>query len=197
VSLRGQAAEIVVELAFLDNRGGWGVRSLRTTTSKGPAMRYAEILSRGGRRPLLPDAARAHAAYCPAHRGVSRRRFLQGAAGLTGVAVTLGSSVRLNGAVAGPPGLGLVTPIPATLNLGGEEFHVQAPPFTGVDSDPSSVFDFRGAAGLAFISGECERTNRRTGETRTLPYSFNDMRFMQGVFQGRDGHVRNATFVFT
>jgi hypothetical protein len=30
-----------------------------------------------------------------------------------------------------------------------------------------------------------------------LPYSFNDMRFMQGLFRGRDGHVREATFVFT
>jgi hypothetical protein len=161
-------------------------------------MRYAEILSQRGRAHLPQDAARAHAAHCPIHRpAVSRRQFLQGAAGLTGVAVTLGSSARLHGAVAGPLGLGLVTPIPTTLNIGGEEFHVQAPPLTGVDSDPSSVFDFRGAAGIAFISGECERTDRRTGETRTLPFSFNDMRFMQGVFQGRDGHVRNATFVFT
>ena len=46
---------------------------------------------------------------------------------------------------------------------------------------------------IAFV----ERTDRRTGEMRTLPYAFNDMRFMQGRFEGRDGHVRNATFVFT
>ena len=41
-----------------------------------------------------------------------------------------------------------------------------------------------GAAGIAFISGTVERTDRKTGETRVLPYLFNDMRFMQVVFRG-------------
>jgi hypothetical protein len=161
-------------------------------------MRYAEILSQNGIRPTLRSAARAHAAHCPIHRaGVSRREFLQGAAGLTAFAATLGSSVsRVEGAPGGP-GIGLVTPIPTTLTIAGEEFHVQAPPFTGADSDPSSVYNFEGTAGIAFISGLVERTDRKTGETRTLPYVFNDMRFMQGRFEGRDGHVRDATFVFT
>ena len=161
-------------------------------------MRYAEILSQSGIPPILRDALRAHAARCPVHRaGVSRREFLQGAAGLTAFAATLGSSVsRVEGAPAGP-GKGLVTPIPTTLSVGGQEIHVQAPPFTGVDSDPSTVYNFDGTAGIAFISGLVERTDRRTGETRTLPYSFNDMRFMQGRFEGRDGHVRDATFIFT
>jgi hypothetical protein len=113
------------------------------------------------------------------------------------LAATLGSSVsRVEGAPA-QPGIGLVTPIPTTLPLFGQEVHVQAPPFTGADSDPSSVYDFQGAVGIAFISGLVDRTDRKTGETRTLPYAFNDMRFMQGQFVGRDGHVRNATFVFT
>ena len=74
---------------------------------------------------------------------------------------------------------------------------MQAPPFTGADSDPSSVYDFQGTVGIAFISGFVDRTDRKTGEKRTLPYAFNDMRFMQGRFEGRDGHVRDATFVFT
>ncbi len=74
--------------------------------------------------------------------------------------------------------------------------HVQAPPFTGLDSDPGTVYNFEGAAGLAYISGEVDRTDRRTGETRTLPFLFSDMRFQQGVFKGRDGHVREATFAF-
>jgi hypothetical protein len=161
-------------------------------------MRYAEILSQSEIRSTLRDAARAHAAHCHIHRaGVSRRQFLQGAAGLTAFAATLGSSAsRAEGAQAGP-GIGLVTPIPTTLSIAGEDFHVQAPPFTGVDSDPSSVYNFEGTLGIAFISGLVERTDRKTGETRTLPYAFNDMRFMQGRFEGRDGHVRGATFVFT
>ena len=97
-------------------------------------------------------------------------------------------------AEAAAPGIGLALPIPATLDLLGEDFHVQAPPLTGVDTDPATVNNFQGAAGIAFISGTVERTDRKTGETRVLPYLFNDMRFMQGVFRGRDGHERDATF---
>ncbi len=156
-------------------------------------MRYVEILSQ---RTHPPQPARAHAARCPVHRmAVSRRQFLQGAASLTAFAATLGPS-RADAALKGP-GIGLVLPIPTTLNIFGQEFHIQAPPFTGADSDPSSVYNFEGAAGLAFISGSVQRINRKTGESRILPYLFNDMRFMQGRFEGRDGHVRNATFVFT
>ena len=96
---------------------------------------------------------------------------------------------------AAAPGIGLALPIPATLDLLGADFHVQAPPFTGVDTDPSTVYNFQGAAGIAFISGMVERTDRKTG-ARVLPYLHNDMRFMQGVFRGRDGHERRATFGF-
>ena len=160
-------------------------------------MRYAEILSQKGISPTL-QAARVHAAHCPIHRaGLSRREFLQGAAGLTAFAATLSSVSRVEGAAAAAPGIGLVTPIPWTLEIAGQQFHVLAPPFTGADSDPSTVYNFQGSAGIAFISGAVERTNRRTGERRTLPYAFNDMRFMQGRFEGRDGHVRDATFAFT
>ena len=160
-------------------------------------MKYAEILSPRA-LPTLQAAARAHAAHCCFHRtSVSRRQFLQGAATLTTIAGALGSSVSPVEGGQKSPGIGLVTPIPATINIAGEEFHVQAPPFTGADTDPSSVYNFDGITGIAFISGAVERTDRKTGQTRTLPYSFNDMRFMQGRFEGRDGHVRDATFVFT
>ena len=147
------------------------------------------------RRTLLQRAARAHAARCPLHaRGVSRRQFLQDAAGVAAFAATLASSraEALQG-----PGIGLVLPIPTTLDIFGQDFHVQAPPFTGADSDPSSVYNFEGSVGIAFISGVVQRRNRKTGESQTLPYVFNDMRFMQGRFEGRDGHVRAGTFVFT
>jgi hypothetical protein len=127
---------------------------------------------------------------------VSRRQFIQVAGGLTALAAAVPAASRAQ-VVNGGPGIGLVTPIPTTLSIFGQDFHVQAPPFTGVDSDPSSVYDFRGVVGIAFISGTVDRTDRKTGETRTLPYSFNDMRFMQGEFTGRDGHVRSATFAFT
>jgi hypothetical protein len=161
-------------------------------------MKYAEILSESAARPGLRRAARTHAAHCRIHGPrVSRRHFLQGAAGLTAFAAALRPSSSRAQPVRGGPGIGLVQPIPATLDIFGQDFHVQAPPFTGADTDPSSVFNFMGTAGIAFISGTVDRTDRKTGETRTLPYSFNDMRFMQGQFQGRDGHVRDATFAFT
>lgn len=146
-------------------------------------------------RTRLQRAARAHAARCPLHSmEVSRRQFLQDAAGLAAFAATLGSSraEALQG-----PGIGLVLPIPTTLDIFGQQFHVQAPPFTGADSDPSSVYNFEGSVGIAFISGSVKRRNRKTGESQTMPYVFNDMRFMQGRFEGRDGHVRAGTFVFT
>jgi hypothetical protein len=156
-------------------------------------MNYGEILSRRA------SFGTRNAARAMAHRhlhpgGVSRRLFIQQAAGAAAAGAVIGSPRRAD---AGGPGIGLVVPIPTTLPVFGEEIHVQAPPFTGPDSDPSTVFDFRGSAGIAFINGTVQRTDRRTGESRMLPYSFNDMRFMQGRFRGTDGHVRGATFVFT
>jgi len=130
---------------------------------------------------------------------LSRRGLLKGAAGaaLAGAAVGSGLFDPLGVQAAGPPGIGLVEPIPATLEFFPGVFrHVQAPPFTGLDSDPGTVYNFEGAAGLAYISGEVDRTNRKTGETRTLPFLFSDMRFQQGVFIGRDGRTREATFAF-
>jgi hypothetical protein len=144
-------------------------------------------------RPALQRAARAHALHCPFQStGVSRRHFLQSTAGLAAFAATLGSSRTVEA-----QGIGLVVPIPSTLEIFGEQFHVLAPPITAVDDDPSTVFNFEGSVGLAFISGTAHRTNRKTGESQTMPYMFNDMRFMQGRFVGRDGHARNGTFAFT
>jgi hypothetical protein len=119
-------------------------------------------------------------------------------AGVAAGAAVLGSDLLRPGAVgAASPGIGLAEPIPATLEFFPGAFgHVQAPPLTGVDTDPSTVTNFQGAAGIAFVSGLVERRNKRTGEVRTLPFSFTDMRFMKGVFRGRDGHQRNATFAF-
>jgi hypothetical protein len=143
-------------------------------------------------RDARPRAARAHAAHCPFANEISRRHFLQRAAALTAFSATLGQTRALEA-----QGIGLVLPIPTTLDIFGQQFHVLAPPLTAVNDDPSSVFNFDGAVGIAFISGTAQRTDRRTGASQTMPYLFNDMRFMQGRFVGRDGHTRNATFAFT
>ena len=60
-----------------------------------------------------------------------------------------------------------MTAIPTTLDIFGQDFHVQAPPFTGVDSDPSSVYNFEGSVGIAFISG-LARGSAANGESQTL-----------------------------
>jgi hypothetical protein len=93
------------------------------------------------------------------------------------------------------PGIGNVLPIPSTLSpFPGVEIHVQAPPFTGVNTDPSTVWNFQGASGITFVDTSVTRTNRKTGEQQVLPSTFNHMTFMQGIYVGRDGHVREGTF---
>jgi hypothetical protein len=160
-------------------------------------MRVDRIISGELRRATADGASVCHAGHRHAASLISRRRFLQATAGATAFGALGGPSALVaDTAHAAAPGIGLALPIPATLDLLGADFHVQAPPLTGVDTDPATVNNFQGAAGIAFISGTVERTDRKTGETRLLPYLFNDMRFMQGVFRGRDGHERNATFAF-
>jgi hypothetical protein len=127
---------------------------------------------------------------------MSRRRFLQGAAGVSAVGAAVGSGLFRPLAAAAAPGVGLVEPIPTTVEFfPGVESHVLGPPtLLGPDSDPATVYNFQGTTGLAYINGMCARRNRKTGETATLPFNLADMRFMEGVFRGHDGHVRGATF---
>jgi hypothetical protein len=92
------------------------------------------------------------------------------------------------------PGIGNVLPIPTTVEVFGEEIHVQVPPFTGVDTDPSTVWNFHGASGIAIMDTSVTRTNRKTGKQRVLPSTTNHMSFMQGMYIGRDGRMREGTF---
>lgn len=146
-------------------------------------------------RPIAPSVSEGqwHA------RGWSRREFLRTAAGAAAVGAAASAGlIRPGGAIAGGPGIGLVEPIPTTVEFfPGVQSHVLGPPVLfGPDSDPATVNNFQGASAIAFISGTCERRNRKTGETRTLPFLFSDMRFMKGVFRGQDGRVRDAAFGF-
>ena len=145
-------------------------------------------------RPATPEVG--HAGHRHPPTGFTRRGFLQ-TAGAAAVGAVAGPMVLAGGAQAAGPSVELALPIPGTLDFFGSDYHVQAPPvFTPPDTDPATVNNFRGACGIAFISGTCERRDRRTGVTRELPYTLNDMRYMQGVFRGHDGRERNATFGF-
>jgi hypothetical protein len=109
----------------------------------------------------------------------------------------LGSGLLRPLAAAAAPGIGNVLPIPTTLTVFGVDIHVQAPPFTGPNTDPSTVWNFQGTSGIAFINTTATRTHRRTGVVRDdLDSTMNHMTFLQGVYRGRDGHVRDGTFSF-
>ncbi len=145
----------------------------------------------------LMQAINRHANHAHALPGLSRRRFLQGAAGATAIGATAASGlVRPGNALAASGGLNDVVPIPWTLNLFGVDAHVQAPPFTGDDSEPSTVYNYQGTTAIAFANGMVARRNRKTGEVRELPFIDNDMRFMQGIYRDRKGKLREATFGF-
>ena len=71
-------------------------------------------------------------------------------------------------------------------------FHV----FGGPGTEPSSIGNFKGSVGITFVSGNVTRTNIKTGEQQSLPFTEADMRFMTGTFKGVDGQEHPGTFVF-
>jgi hypothetical protein len=130
----------------------------------------------------------------PRVQAVSRRAFVTTAAGalVAGAAVANGVWRPLTAHEHDP-----ANPVP--IPIGSFGFHVNAPGLPGldpVDADPSSITDFHGFTGLAYISGMVVRTNRKTHETVELPFLVSDMRFMDGEYRGFDGRVRRGTFGF-
>ena len=126
---------------------------------------------------------------------MSRRHFLQTATGAAAIGTALGAGVLSPRTAAAEPGIGNVLPIPSTLEFFGKEFHIQAPPFSGVDTDPSTVYNFEGYSGIAFMDTTATQRDRKTGiVSGTLDSFANHMTFMQGVYAGRDGHIRPGTF---
>ena|SRR5207245_592610 len=125
---------------------------------------------------------------------LSRRRFLRSAAGAAGL--VLGSNLLLQ---AKGDGSFEPTPIPGGnyfLGFPGPLFHVFAPGLGSfpVDQEPSTITNFNGFVGLAYISGMVTETNMSTGAKRRLPFLTSDMRFMKGVFRDTEGQVRQGTF---
>jgi hypothetical protein len=129
-------------------------------------------------------------------RAWSRRQFVRTTAGAAILGATWGAGLwRPQPAIAHnahePVHIPGGTPV-----LGGA-FHVFGPgTIDPPDAEPSTITDFNGFIGLAFISGTVTRTNTKTGEVRTLPFVDSDMRFMQGTFRGTDGQVHQGAFGF-
>jgi hypothetical protein len=68
--------------------------------------------------------------------------------------------------------------------------------FGGPGEEPSSISNFRGSVGIASIDGTVTRTNVKTGEQESLPFTDTDMRFLTGTFRGTDGQEHLGTFGF-
>ena len=126
---------------------------------------------------------------------LSRRQFTRAIGRVAVAGATIASGI----AAAQGPKADTFTPVPipgGTPLLGGI-FHVFAPALADpVDAEPSSITNFNGFIGLAFISGMVTRINTTTGESLRLPFLNNDMRFMIGTFKATDGRVHQGAFAF-
>jgi hypothetical protein len=126
---------------------------------------------------------------------LSRRQFLK-----TAGAAMLGSALApglLRPSPVAAPGPGSPVHIPGGTPFLGGGFHLFGPGLIDPhDAEPSSITDFDGFVGLAYITGTVTRTNTVTHAVDTLPFLFSDMRFMKGVFRGQDGRMHNGAFAF-
>ena len=123
---------------------------------------------------------------------VSRRQFVRTSAGGI-VGAMLGSGI-LRPSIAQAFAGSDPVPIPGGTPLLGGGFHLWAPGFDPIDADPSTITDFNGFVGLAYISGTVTRRHKTTGVVDVLPYMDNDMRFMQGLYRAQDGRLRRGAF---
>lgn len=145
--------------------------------------------------PGLPHRASAPNRWLPISAdGVSRRQFVQSVGTAVMGTAALGPRLVQARSRSGEP-----VPIPGGTPLLGGAFHVFAPGpvqagLDGLDADPSTITDFNGFSGLAYVSGTVRRTNLVTHEVVDLPFVDSDMRFMHGIFRDADGRVRHGTF---
>jgi hypothetical protein len=142
-------------------------------------------------RPGAPPGHVGHAHFW--ERFLSRRRFLQAAAGTTGVVLSSGlgwPGRALAGDKKSPP-----KPIPETIqpfpDLPDFIHHILPGP---VDQghEPSQITDFNGLVGLCRITGSGTEKGMGFGKLNFQA----DMGFMKGVYVGEDGRHHRATFAF-
>ena len=127
---------------------------------------------------------------------VSRRQFVRTSAGAVAAGAVVGSGLwRPSSSLARAVASSDPVPIPGGTPVLGGAFHIYGPAaIDPVDAEPSTITDFNGFVGLAYISGAVTRRRRSTGQIDVLPFLDADMRFMQGVYRAQDGRVRRGTF---
>ena len=137
------------------------------------------------------------------HQPLSRRRFFQ-TSGLFVGAVASGLPWDARTALAAHRESELPSQLPDFSPILKGLFEVEIPahlptevdPFAGTVepvANPSMIWDFDGALGLTEASGVSDPKNNSDGVARRWAC---DVRFMTGVFQGRDGRKQHGTFGF-
>jgi hypothetical protein len=120
---------------------------------------------------------------------MSRRQFLGTAAGTAGLLLGSGLLSPARAAVCADP-----KPIPGGFADFGHFYHQRYPDQNTADTeDPSTITDFNGHIGLAYVEGMGTHTDKTTGIESRLPYRV-DLRFMKGAYVGQDGKVYNGAF---
>ena len=130
-----------------------------------------------------------HRGHTHVSMAMSRRQFLGTAAGAA--SLLLGSSVLSpsRAAVCADP-----RPIPGGFAEFGHFYHQLYPNQDTADTeDPSTITDFNGHIGLAYVEGMGTHTDKTTGLVSHLPYRV-DLRFMKGVYVGKDGKHHHGAF---
>ena len=124
-----------------------------------------------------------------ARHGFSRRAFIGGTAAATGAA--LGSGLLSPAAALARNSQPAPKPTTAITPISGIDFHFTS---FGPGIDPSSITDFKGQVGVADVQGT-GIARKPDGRVETLLFD-TDMRFMKGVYVGKDGAVHRGTFGF-
>ena len=122
-------------------------------------------------------------------RATSKRQFIKTVAGASGL--VFGSGLWTQALGKGQvPANAEPRPIPGGFEAFGELFHLFDP---APGNEPSSITDFNGFVGVARNTGFGTLTDA-TG-SRRVSYD-TDMRFMKGLYIGKDGRHRQGTFGF-
>ena len=130
-----------------------------------------------------------------APRQMSRRSFGRLIAGTAAVGGAVGTGLLRPEAAAAASGTFAPLPIPGASPVLGGSYHVFGPGLIDpVDAEPSTITNFDGFMGLAYLNGMVTQTNKKTGETDRYPFLNSDMRFMTGNFRGADGGMHQGTF---
>jgi hypothetical protein len=155
---------------------------------------------------LSPPGYTGHAHFW--ERALSRRQFVRTAAGTTAVVLGAGLWTPSLAAAANPGnddddhdhhGVVQPTPIPGGTDLlallglpPGPIYHFFFPAF---GQEVSTINNLNGSVAAAEIQGTGTAIDTKTGAKTPLTFDA-DMRFMDGVYVGEDGHTHRGTFGF-